>query len=91
MKRLLVAVILAVILTMTIATPAFAWWPNTPDLPQPGEDGVNHAWNTLIWPACWGVGNGFWKSGAYVVGSPASHGRRYGNTIALLRLTDLLE
>ena len=47
------AVILAVVVTVSFATPAFAWGPpDPPDLPEPGEKGIwkagfalaNHAW-----------------------------------------------
>jgi len=90
MKRLLLALILAVVLSLTLATPAFAWGPpDPPDLPQPGEDGVDHAWNTLIWPACWGVGEG-WRTSGAASESPASHGRFYGNIFGLFRLAALL-
>ena len=54
MKRLIVALILAVVLTVTFAAPALAWGPpNPPDLPEPGEEGIwkagfalaHHAWS----------------------------------------------
>ena len=52
MKKLLVALILAVVLTLTLATPAFAWGPpDRPDIPEQGEEGIYKAGAALAYRA----------------------------------------
>ncbi|MBA7476609.1 hypothetical protein ES707_11997 [subsurface metagenome] len=72
MKRLLVALILAVVLTLTLATPAFAGPPedkpgpgNMPDgpgnMPPSGRAGVSHGQDATVgngWFWGWGSGQG---------------------------------
>ena len=76
MKKLLVALILAVVLTLTLATPAFAGPPEDKpgNMPGKSEGGLTNAYWSLVYGS-WGIGWGYWSS------YPHSQGRFYGSAV----------
>ena len=76
MKKLLVALILVVVLSVTLATPAFAWGPWDPDN-RPGKAGLENALPNISW--CLPLGFSFGPGQRQVLPDEC---RAYGSWIA---------